>query len=815
MVSSPDIESLTIGQVRQMLEQIVHYVPVDHFHVPNWRDKSTFADIEPSLKVPPWQGEWGKYSSSRDRDKYILKLCESLRQQAERPETHITGIDEILSRLLNCRFFIHGIEPGSFEHDFASRALLILTRLPSRPLDIMEKPDGVDKRYSSEGSILENDVEVGDYDQKAWDSLRVTAFLSPAIIQIALYIVIAGENVFGDTWEDFPNILAELLEVSSDLAAHCSYHECQQWYIVRSALWSLWQRSLMLYQYANLQRAMEVGFTGNYRHKISFRGTTPAPGISIYEFSNLYAARGKPRAMCSWAFELLRTEPVCLGVDFRRFHQRYSQLWGNAAARCKKDSPMPCTGNDPDGCWRFKGMVVQDQSAHDCECSSQQCPRLVWDEFSYRTVPGSRAVPAALENFGTYNGPLNYCSASKRTMAISHVWSHGQGGRPDEGVNLCLHRRYAQIANNLGCDSYWWDSACIPEDHELRSEAIQNINSTFSNSKIILVCDRDLMSINISNMTLEIKESILATVLVCDWNIRAWTFLESLRGRHDIHLLCKNNATISFKEVVQDVANFGSIDLGILSFTVPHMLPENTGYTDTWSREEIGQVLSCRPASRPGDDVVIWSLLFAGEAYEFSEQLWRHNVRIPDNAVQTGFLMSSAPRLQIRGLSWAPRTPYFKPQRKKSSEDIPSFRASMGRDTWPGFITDKGLEAAWQVYEFDVSNTIEINSHTSMLIDNQIETLRKISSLFLRDSDWGALLQTMSNISTFERDRETATKYNGVIKGTLVAVLGCNGHLRPSQKPAQDRGWRWKGVFEWDVNVPLPQFSEENKFLIE
>ena len=814
MVSSLDIESLTVAQVRHMLEQIVHYVPVDHFMVPNWRDKSTFEDIESSFKVPPWSGQWGKYASSKDRDEYMIRLCVSLRERAEKPKTHIKGIDEILSQLVNCRFFIHGIKPGSFEDDFASRALQVLKRLPSRPLYIMEIPDNINEHYFLEGSILGNDIQMDNFGQQAWESLRVTAFLSPTIIQMALYIVIAGDNVFGDAWEDFPNMLAELLETSSDLAAHCTSNEHQQWYIVRSALWSLWQRSMMLYNYANLQRAIGVGFTGNYRLKIGFRSTTPSPGMSIHEFSTLYATQGKPRAMCSWAFELLRTEPICLSVDFRTFYQRYSELWGNAAARCQKDSPVSCNGNDPDGCWRFKGMVVQNQSAHDWECP-QQCPKLAWDQCLYRTVSGSRAVTTVLEKVTDQNRQLKYCSASERTMAISHVWSHGQGGRPDEGVNSCLHRRYAQIATKLGCDSYWWDAACIPEDHELRSEAIQNINSTFSNSKVILVCDRDLMSIDISNPTIQIKESILATVLVCDWNIRAWTFLESLRGRHNIRLLCNNNATISFREIVQDVADFGSIDLGILGFTVPHMLPENAGYIDTWSREEIGQVLSCRPASRQGDDVVIWSLLVTGEAYESPEKLWRHNVRIPDDAVQTGFLLSSAPRLGTRGLSWAPCTPYFKPQPENLSGGVPLFRASRGLDTWPGFITDKGLEAAWQVYEFDVSNVIRTSFKEPTLNGNQIAALEKISSLYLRDSDWGALLRTMSNISTFERDRETATKYNGLIKGTLVAVLGCNGQSRPSQKPAQDRGWRWKGVFEWDEHISLPQFAEEVDFLIE
>lgn len=103
---------------------------------------------------------------------------------------------------------------------------------------------------------------------------------------------------------------------------------------------------------------------------------------------------------------------------------------------------------------------------------------------------------------------------------MSHVWSHGQGGKPENtlvdgergGLNSCLHNRYTSIARKLGCDSYWMDTACIPEDHSLRAESIAKINGVFSDSKVTLVCDRDLEDIDISDLNLGLRESILATV---------------------------------------------------------------------------------------------------------------------------------------------------------------------------------------------------------------------------------------------------------------------------------------------------------------
>ena len=465
-------------------------------------------------------------------------------------------------------------------------------------------------------------------------------------------------------------------------------------------------------------------------------------------------------------------------------------------------------------------MVIEDQSAHDSGCR-RRCRKLPWDESSYRSVSGARAVMIAPENSKTGNSHLKYCSVSERTLAISHVWSHGQGGRPHIGVNLCLHRRYVKIAKALGCDSYWWDSACIPEDHTLRSEAIQNINRTFSRSKLTLVCDKDLMQIDISNLTVEIEESILATLLVCDWNLRAWTFLESVRGRHNIHLLCKDNRAVGFFRVVRDLFELGSIDLAILSLTALHLFPRRVCDAkqdtddDYWSmrKEESGQVLSYRPASRKGDDVVIWNLLSHNDGCDLIEKFWRNN--LGRNYVMTGFLMSSAPRLRMKGLSWAPSTPYFKPLSENSSTQVSSFRAFGGGGTWPGLITDKGLLAAWHVYEFDVLDTVTGATQVCLLTDNQRRVLIQICALHLQESRWGALLLTMSGMRTFARDEDTSTRYKGLIRGTLMAVLGSNSVSKPSQKPAEDRRWRWMDVFEWDEKVCLPTFVEEYDFLIE
>ena len=41
--------------------------------------------------------------------------------------------------------------------------------------------------------------------------------------------------------------------------------------------------------------------------------------------------------------------------------------------------------------------------------------------------------------------------------------------------------------------------------------------------------------------------------MVCDWNLRAWTFLEAFRGRDNVQILCKGDVIVSLKESVEMV----------------------------------------------------------------------------------------------------------------------------------------------------------------------------------------------------------------------------------------------------------------------
>ena len=631
---------------------------------------------------------------------------------------------------------------------------------------------------------------------------------------------------------NFIDLIAEILEVASRLSLAAKTEPVkQQWFIVRAFLWNSWQRCTMIYFFSILDRYLMSGFNDlDSELDFTLQGTVPSPQLSIQEISKLYAGSKKSKYMCGWAFELLRAHPVCIGMDFRRFHQRYSETFHNNHSRCiATHQESSCKGDHPDACQRFKGMFIENQSAHDLGCL-KDCERLTWDEASYRSIFGARAV--SIDGSTGFETKIQYCEASNMTLAVSHVWSYGQGGRPEEphGFNHCLHHRYISIARLLGCTSYWMDTPCIPEDHELRAESISKINEVFMQSKITLVCDRDLMEIDITDLSIDVCERLLVTVIVCDWNIRAWTFLEAFRGRDNIYLLCKNNAFVPLKKIVEIVQCHGSIDVGFLLLTAPHLLPSSTR-RDFWeskipgparkgylSFENSASLLGHRKASRPGDEIVIWSLLLGEQVFENAESFWRSR---ENNSVQTSYLLSSTPRLEVRGLGWAPSSPTAYLLSDPSSKST-SGRLGYGLHETPGRITRDGLLATWYVHEFTGSgmmpkaivNTISLGLGWDWKLSSEKlcrSNFGRIREKYLKGYPWGCLLQPEPRYS-----RIPILNQIGITK-ILVVVCATKDRMcfKRAKDPKDDRiFWEWKGIYEWDLTEPLPKFQRVRNILI-
>jgi hypothetical protein len=342
------------------------------------------------------------------------------------------------------------------------------------------------------------------------------------------------------------------------------------------------------------------------------------------------------------------------------------------------------------------GVDALAQSAHASSCDNG-CGRIYWDEASYRRTTSPRAMC-----IGNSTNSLQYRTAWERTLAISHVWAHGQGGRPEEGINRCLHRRYCGLASKHGCDSYWIDSACIPSDDALRSEAITKINTIFATSKAVLVIDKDVQSVELGNHQIDRLETVLSVLLVCDWNVRAWTMLEATRGSRAIYILCKRDEMVPLAHLMHQVWKEGSIPLAILMGSARHLMP-SLDRTQRLRAEEAGYILSQRHASRPGDDVVILGLLTGSKFLSHVAKFWKEQ-----ETVKTAYLMSSAPRIQgTPGLGWAPLTPTNVPQERRVRCGLVDqmFKARYhsydGYGSYEGHIANEGLRSKWLYKDLD------------------------------------------------------------------------------------------------------------------
>ncbi|MCJ1265673.1 hypothetical protein MMC22_005553 [Lobaria immixta] len=352
------------------------------------------------------------------------------------------------------------------------------------------------------------------------------------------------------------------------------------------------------------------------------------------------------------------------------------------------------------------------------------------------------------------------------------------------GFNHCLHDRYPSIARLLDCDSYWIDATCIPDDHQLRSEAIANINDIFMNAKFVKLF---LLPPSLAIGILEPGHS-------------------SRRSELDepINFFAKKTAVVSLNQVIQTVYQRGVLDTGILFSAMPHFLqpfddrklasqkfpdwnwrPEyQAGYL---SIETSGDLLSHRPASRPGDDVVIWSLLISEKpVFQDAETFWKtmqgpalHRSAITGemwlsgSSVRTGYLVSSAPRLKTRGLGWAPATPTFR------------FSTQSITDGLNGF--DGGT-----------------------LPDTQCpRKLARIRTQLLQGYRWDDGIRLRRTVvvvcGTNEMDGSVDEKYTYKSVGLMK---------REWYENSQAVGWEWRGVYAWDDVEPLPEWRRAPRFLI-
>ena len=698
------------------------------------------------------------------------------------------------------------------------KACHLLAQLPSTAPDILDAlPFDIAslQEYglqSTETETLRVSTQVD-----VWKQLRVVHYVDNHILRWALHVAIdelRGQRRGLGGGEDLVDRMLIFLQLSLQISAEQGMQDAR-WLIVCAFLWTSWQRSLMILLWHSMGSQLR-GFDYNSNAYLCRTGLSIIPEISISRSRRSLEELRCTSYLCGWAYQSLRNDRANIAMDLRYFYELYHAQFGKKPSVCNENpTPSQCDGNASHNCERFKSKGDRNQSMHDYKCTGS-CQRLFWSKESFLSVSGAKAVNVIT----TDSNNLRYCEVSKSTLTISHVWSHGQGGRPDNmgseatGFNLCLHRRYATLATALGCESYWMDTPCIPSERELRRECIAQVNNIYATSGKTVICDRDLITLDISNPTIHTYESILATLLVCDWSIRAWTLLEAMRGRHGLFVLCRYNKLINLHELLKSVHNDGRMDLLNLFAARDYLFPPVV-FSDTeifgdpimseedWETEkgfvgigEAAAVLSHRHATRDGDDLLIWSLLIGDIKDDSPISMWERQV---GKSIKTGSLVSSVQRIHGHaGFGWAPSSPTALQRVDGQSSSSRVYPAYDGCESSKGLITPEGLRARWLTYTF--SNVMASSVDTREIQDSCFPgMLSDYAAQHLHGYRWVMLLQPMP----CKGPRKIPVPYRGSL-GRLVVVCGS----------VDKAAWEWKGVYEWDMNIALPLFTIQEILLI-
>jgi hypothetical protein len=759
-----------------------------------------------------------------NRDVLLRKIIDDLLRIAE-DVTLDKSFDNALTAQNICK-----LDRNVCNADVSSQAFDLLCRLPECAPCI---DDNENLRQSTTDSpelrsdhwmvfeeVMANARDIRLRQGQRWEDLSSVARADTTTIRLALAITTDHSPAMSYSVRNWLAMLADILDIICESRAYQRAVSTSTYHRLIAFIWSAWHRSRTLFHYLVLRNQLS-GYDKTWNDMLSVR----QPSLVHY----LQRSRGvgpnsvyqKPEYMCTWALELLRSSQATISLNFEQLYKRFAEAHTGKTARCTEDG-HDCQGQSPESCGRFlnKALVAEEQSMHDSTCDGY-CSRLIWDKKSYMKIQNGRAV--CLDVRGSLVSSLMrgislvaYRSASERTLAISHVWSRGQGGRPSTGINKCLHERYARLAKSHGCDSYWIDTLCIPEDEDLRNEAISYINQTFSDSKMTIVCDKDLMSLHAPNRLdpsddVRRMERILATLLVCDWNVRAWTLLEAMRGNHNLHILCADNKLVGVKEALKLVFDKGCLQIAITTLACQHLLASTKdGFSKGATRkpiDEAGRLLGHRYATRSGDSIVIWSLLCCTTSLERGERsnpekLWQSCI---GKFLRTGYLMSSAPRLKTRHFSWAPAICTVQYADQNGSTEALASEGSRAIDQgssysydWSGSregrLSKKGFSAEWFAYRV----TLEDKDRYGACMNNLIKLMEAHRFVFLI-------------VPMHEGEgHHIGSGHQKRMQKTLVAACFTDSHDNMDKPPV----CTWSGVFEWDLQVPLPEWQPEEILLV-
>ncbi|KAL9097526.1 MAG: hypothetical protein Q9165_000422 [Trypethelium subeluteriae] len=402
-------------------------------------------------------------------------------------------------------------------------------------------------------------------------------------------------------------------------------------------------------------------------------------------------------------------------------------------------------------------------------------------------------------------------------LAISNVPATAQDASLGHSIKLYLDSVVKLL--DIVCDD---QLSYVPKARHARAVLIAFLWAMWqSESKITLVCDRDLTSMSLPSGDDDVAqaERLLATLLVCDWNVRAWTLLESVRGRRNIHVLCAKNQTVSVNELIKMILDKGAVDVAILGLVARHLLDNRM--EGRYSVVNAGAILSHRYATRDGDDVVIWSLMCARRNSDVTSDasvFWKSK---EGYFLNTGYLVSSVPRLTgTKGFNWAPCSPNVRSQGLVLQNEVSDNFFSDGNGSEVGVVTAKGLEAIWLVYQIKAGDDEKYSQSTDGWLSGVPDQEQGIQSRgHVLNACWKRvqeLQQMHPRVCLLMPKSQSTGRHFGSEQSKkqdpMVVTAFSTSRTIKVGKTYEDE-WTWAGVCEWPSQVALPEMEWEKILL--
>jgi hypothetical protein len=268
-------------------------------------------------------------------------------------------------------------------------------------------------------------------------------------------------------------------------------------------------------------------------------------------------------------------------------------------------------------------------------------------------------------------------------VAISHAWSDGLGPSEGTGIPRC---QLIRLRDTLKKDPdtkdlpFWIDSLCVPQPLEAKNKAIQMMGQVYSLAYTVLVLDSTLRTTSSFPETLEAIVRINTGI----WSTRMWTLPEGVRARN-LHfdfrdgLLSTKDLRRRYDKAKQNPLHREHHVYKAGWLFSPYIFSMRNKIDDLHSTKKrngaakheqvahIWQSMQWRQASRVEDETLCLARLLdidplpllrieAANTTELAEKRMVEFLDLLDQhlGIPPGMIFLPGPKLQVKGLAWAP-----------------------------------------------------------------------------------------------------------------------------------------------------------------